>query len=187
MVARDGDLTPAFARWAIDLEIETEASHLVVVATGRVHNQARVMLFNHAQRRVSAGRDFELVVADSPAAAGTELANAFDRVSERILAEQLCDLDASVGLNLTRVVMSKFELLRKSTATQAQPVSNESSSTASSQSSSRPLALAAAAAASSDGIIDVEGSVSQDRPDVEVAHAENLESQMMPETRASWE
>lgn len=188
MVARDGDLTPAFARWAIDLEIETEGSHLVVVATGRVHNQARVMLLNHAQRRVSAGRDFELVVADTPAAAGSELVSAFDRVSERILAEQLCDLDASVGLNLTRVVMSKFELLRKSaTAKREQPVSTESSPTDSSQSSSRPLALAAAAAASSDGIIDVEGSVSQDLPAVEVAHAENLESQMMPETHASWE
>ncbi|HEY0729896.1 MAG TPA: hypothetical protein VGD38_17560, partial [Pyrinomonadaceae bacterium] len=37
IVTRDGDLTPAFARWAIDLEIDTEASHLVIVATGRIH------------------------------------------------------------------------------------------------------------------------------------------------------
>ena len=41
LVARDGDLTPSFARWAIDLELETEASHLVVVATGRAYNIIR--------------------------------------------------------------------------------------------------------------------------------------------------
>jgi hypothetical protein len=51
IVTRDGDLTPAFARWAIDLEIETEASHLVIVATGRIHREARVLLQNHSRRR----------------------------------------------------------------------------------------------------------------------------------------
>jgi hypothetical protein len=36
IAARDGDLTPTFARSVVDLEIETEASHLVIVATGRI-------------------------------------------------------------------------------------------------------------------------------------------------------
>lgn len=111
LMARDGDLTPAFARWAIDQELETEASHLVVVATGRVHNQAGVLLHNHARLRVRAGHDFEMVLADEAAVAGRELRNAFERVSQRILAEQLCDLDSSIGLSVSRIVITKFKLL----------------------------------------------------------------------------
>ena len=61
LVTRDGDLTPAFARSAIDLEIETEASHLVIVATGRLHNEAGLLLHTHAGRRVSGGRDFQTI------------------------------------------------------------------------------------------------------------------------------
>ncbi len=112
LMARDGDLTPAFARWAIDQELETEASHLVVVATGRVHNQAGVLLHNHARRRVQAGHDFEMVLADEAAVAGKELRLAFERVSQRILAEQLCDLDSSIGLSISRLVITKFKLLQ---------------------------------------------------------------------------
>jgi hypothetical protein len=113
VVVRDGDLTPAFARWAIDLEIDTEASHLVVVATGRVHNQAQVLLFNHSRRRILAGRDFELVLADGAASAGRELRDAFERVTQRVVAEQVCDLDSSLGLNVSRLIITKFSLLRK--------------------------------------------------------------------------
>ena len=51
IVTRDGDLTPALARWVIDLEIDTEASHLVIVATGRIHKEAGVLLQNHSRRR----------------------------------------------------------------------------------------------------------------------------------------
>jgi hypothetical protein len=112
MVARDGDLTPAFARWAIDLEIETEASHLVVVATGRVHNHAGALLQNHARRRVRAGNDFELVIADDPVTASEELKHAFERVSQRVLVEQLCDLDSSIGLSVSRLLLTKFKTLR---------------------------------------------------------------------------
>src|SRR4030095_4952697 len=81
LVTRDGDLTPAFARSAIDLEIETEASHLVIVATGRLHNEAGLLLHTHAGRRVSGGRDFELILANDVSTAGKELQHALERVS----------------------------------------------------------------------------------------------------------
>lgn len=111
IVTRDGDLTPAFARWAIDLEIETEASHLVIVATGRIHREAGVLLQNHSRRRVSGGQDFEMIVADDAATAGRELANALERVSQRVVAEQLCVLDNSIGLSISRLVLKKFQFL----------------------------------------------------------------------------
>ena len=111
IVTRDGDLTPAFARWAIDLEIETEASHLVIVATGRIHREAGVLLQNHSRRRVSGGQDFEMIIADDAATAGRELASALERVSQRVVAEQLCVLDNSIGLSVSRLVLKKFHYL----------------------------------------------------------------------------
>ena len=110
IVTRDGDLTPAFARWAIDLEIETEASHLVIVATGRIHREAGVLLQNHSRRRVSGGQDFEMIIADDAPAAGRELQSALERVSQRVIAEQLCVLDNNVGLSVSRLVMKKFQI-----------------------------------------------------------------------------
>ena len=122
IVTRDGDLTPAFARWAIDLEIETEAAHLVIVATGRVHKEAGVLLQNHSRRRVSGGQDFELIVADDAATAGRELEAALERVSRRVVAEQLCVLDGSIGFSVSRLVLTKFQLLRSRAPQEAEVV-----------------------------------------------------------------
>ena len=122
IVTRDGDLTPAFARWAIDLEIETEASHLVIVATGRIHKEAGVLLQNHSRRRVSGGQDFEMIVADDAATAGRELEAALERVSQRVVAEQLCVLDGSIGFSVSRLVLTKFQLLRAKAPKEAEVV-----------------------------------------------------------------
>ncbi len=113
MVTRDGDLTPAFARWVIDLEIDTEASHLVIVATGRIHREAGVLLQNHSRRRVSGGQDFEMIIADDVTSVGRELESALERVSQRVVAEQLCVLDNSIGFSVSRLVLTKFRLLRE--------------------------------------------------------------------------
>jgi hypothetical protein len=115
IVTRDGDLTPAFARWAIDLEIETEASHLVIVATGRIHRESGVLLQNHLRRRVSGGQDFEMIIADDAATAGRELEAALERVSQRVVAEQLCVLDNSIGVSVSQLVLKKFQYLRTAT------------------------------------------------------------------------
>src|SRR5215510_11069855 len=112
IVTRDGDLTPAFARWSIDLEIDTEAAHLMIVATGRIHKEAGVLLQNHSRRRVSGGQDFEMIIADDVATAGRELEQALERVSQRVVAEQLCMLDNSIGFSVSRLVLTKFQLMR---------------------------------------------------------------------------
>ncbi|HYV83866.1 MAG TPA: hypothetical protein VE931_10140 [Pyrinomonadaceae bacterium] len=111
IVTRDGDLTPALARWAIDMEIDTEASHLMIVATGRIHKEAGVLLQNHSRRRVSGGQDFEMIIADDVATAGRELEQALERVSQRLVAEQMCVLDGSLGFSVSRLVLTKFHLL----------------------------------------------------------------------------
>ena len=152
IVTRDGDLTPAFARWAIDLELETEASHLVIVATGRIHREAGVLLQNHSRRRVSGGQDFEMIVADDAATAGRELERALERVSQRVVAEQLCVLDNSIGLSVSRLVLKKFQLLR---ATDQTEVTNEAIEPDSVYvEPSAPLSLAAGVSASE--VINIE-------------------------------
>ncbi len=112
IVTRDGDLTPALARWAVDMEIDTEASHLMIVATGRIHKEAGVLLQNHSRRRVSGGQDFEMIIAADVATAGRELEQALERVSQRVVAEQICVLDSSLGFSVSRLVLTRFQLLR---------------------------------------------------------------------------
>src|SRR6185369_3148869 len=153
IVTRDGDLTPAFARWAIDLEIDTEASHLVIVATGRIRKEAGVLLQNHSRRRVSGGQDFEMIIADDAATAGRELEAALERVSQRVVAEQLCVLDGSAGFSVSRLVLTKFQLLRAKAPQQAEVVVTESEPEFSVPSA--PLTLAAHASGNNGEVFDV--------------------------------
>jgi hypothetical protein len=187
LVARDGDLTTAFARWAVDLEIETEASHLVVVSTGTVHNQARGLLHNHARRRVMAGRDFELVIADGPAAARAELSTAFTRVSHRVIAEHLCDLDRTVGLNVTDLIMTRFDLFRSSNDAEPRHLFSEEPAPQPSQSITRPLALAAGASTDMPGTIDVEVVSDDLRLSSDAPPGHDTEVEIISDARASWE
>lgn len=174
LVARDGELTPAFARWAIDLELETEASHLVVVATGRIHNQAGILLHNHARHRVRAGQDFELILADEAAAAGEELRNAFERVSQRVVAEHISGLDSAIGLNLSSLIITKFKLLLS-----AEEFSRRSlASGPGFPNTRRPLSLASHASANAEEVLDRE-----DLPADEVsesAEGESMSTRIFP-------
>ena len=156
IVTRDGDLTPAFARWAIDLEIDTEASHLVIVATGRIHREAGVLLQNHSRRRVSGGQDFEMIVADDAATAGRELASALERVSQRVVAEQLCVLDNSIGLSVSKLVLKKFQLLRVVDNTERMDEVSEPETVYEETSASFVAPLALAAGVSAGEVIEIE-------------------------------
>lgn len=139
MVTRDGDLTPALARWVVDLEIDTEASHLVIVATGRIHKEAGVLLQNHSRRRISGGQDFEMIIAGDIATAGKELEGALERVSQRVVAEQLCVLDNSIGFSVSRLILTKFQMVRAAAARDAEVVTDNEPEFV----SSVPLSLAA--------------------------------------------
>jgi hypothetical protein len=114
IVMRDGDLTPAFARRAINTKIETEARHLLIVATGKVHNEGRTSLQSFAQRVARGGNDFELMIADGAIVAEAELRRAFERVSQKALAEQLCVLNAGMGLSVPHLITTRFRMLGNS-------------------------------------------------------------------------
>ncbi len=114
IVMRDGDLTPAFARRAINAKLETEARHLVMVVTGTVYNEGRLGLLNFAKQLKRGGNDFEVIIAEGASVAAAELQRAFNRVSQKVLAEQLCELDTSLGLNVARFITARFQLRQNS-------------------------------------------------------------------------
>lgn len=115
VVMRDGDLTPAFARRAINTKLETDARHLLILATGKIHNEGRMSLLGFASRVERGGNDFELIIADGPHSAAVELRRAFERVSHKALAEQLCVLDSSLGLSVPRLIETRFQMLDNTT------------------------------------------------------------------------
>lgn len=51
-----------------------------------------------------------MIVADDVLTAGRELESALERVSQRVVAEQLCVLDNSLGFSVSRLVLTKFQL-----------------------------------------------------------------------------
>lgn len=112
-VLRDGDLTPNLGRRAIDLSLETRATHLIVVATGTIQNEGRVRLMEYAGRRARRGEELTVLILQGAAAAAVELPQIFERVSQEVIARQLCELDANIGFNLSRMIISRSQLLHK--------------------------------------------------------------------------
>ena len=115
-VLRDGDLTAAHARRALEKQAETESPHLVVVATGKVQDEARIRLREHARRRARGGSDIEVLLVEGVNSAINELQHAFERVSQRALAEELCALDAALGLSVGHMISTRFRLMQKASA-----------------------------------------------------------------------
>lgn len=116
IVMRDGALTPAFARRAINAKLETEVQHLVIVVTEAIHNEGRMSLLGFAKRLKRGGNDFELIIAEGVNAAASEIRQAFERVSQKALAEHLGALDDSIGLSVAHLIAARFQLLQKSRA-----------------------------------------------------------------------
>lgn len=115
-VLRDGDLSVTNAARALDKLIETEAQHLVIIVTGRIQEEARVRLREHSRRRARAGSETEVVLIEGMEAAASELQHAFERASQRALAAELCELDASLGFSAGYMVATRFRLIQRSDA-----------------------------------------------------------------------
>ncbi|HEV2707244.1 MAG TPA: hypothetical protein VGV59_15090 [Pyrinomonadaceae bacterium] len=116
-ILRDGDVSLAQARRALDLEAETEASHLVVVATGKIQDEARARLREHARRRARAGGGggVEMILVEGVEVAATELRQALERVSQNALSAELYELDASLGLSAGHLIATRFRLVQPRT------------------------------------------------------------------------
>jgi hypothetical protein len=115
-VLRDGDFTAAHARRAIEGEAEAHASHMVVVAAGKVQDEARARLREHARRRARAGSETEVVFVEGLEAASEELRPVVERVSQEALTRELFELDADAGFNVGYTLAARFSLTARKAA-----------------------------------------------------------------------
>jgi hypothetical protein len=111
LALRDGDVTATQARHALAKQMETEAAHLVVVASGKIQDEARVRLREHARRRARGGNDVEVILIEGVDATD-ELRLAFERVSQKVLAGELSPLDTSLGLSVGFIIATRFRLMQ---------------------------------------------------------------------------
>src|ERR1043166_3135617 len=115
-VLRDGDFNAAHARRALDAE--THAQHLVVLATGKIHDDARARLREHARRRSRAGGETEVVFVEGLEAAPAELRRSIERVAQAALARELYELDEGAGFNVGHALATRFRLAQRKGALQ---------------------------------------------------------------------
>jgi hypothetical protein len=106
----DGDWTTVQARRALDEHARVESAHLVLVATGKIQEDARGRLREHARRRTQGGRELELILIEGMEAVVAELQPIFERVSADALAEELWELDTSLGLSAGHLLAARFRL-----------------------------------------------------------------------------
>jgi hypothetical protein len=117
-IAHDGDFTVANARRVLEGEAETHASHIVVVATGKILDDARARLREHARRRSRGGSETEVVFVEGLEAAPANLRQAVERVSEEALTRELYELDAGAGFNVGYARAARFRLAQRNGALQ---------------------------------------------------------------------
>jgi hypothetical protein len=111
-VMRDGDMNTVDARRALDAAVETEASHLVVMCTGKIQEDARLRLREQARRR-SRGSGLEVIILEGADAELDELQLAFEHVAQTALSEELFELDSSLGFNAGVLVNARFRLMQR--------------------------------------------------------------------------
>lgn len=110
---RDGDVSAAHARRALDKLAEIEGSHLVVISSGKIQEDARVRLREHTRRHVRGRSETEVILIEGiDSKATSEIQQAFERVSQRALAEELYELDSSLGISIGFMIATRFRLMR---------------------------------------------------------------------------
>jgi len=112
LVLRDGDVMTTHARHALARQLETEAAHLVVISSGKIQDEARERLREHARRRSRGGSDVEVILIEGVDATD-ELRLAFERVSQKALAGELSALDTSLGLSIGFIIATRFRLMHQ--------------------------------------------------------------------------
>jgi hypothetical protein len=112
-VVRDGDFTTSDARRALEGESDAHATRLVVVSTGKIQDDARARLREHARRRSRAGGASEVIFVEGLDSAAGELDAALERVTRDALTRELYELDASAGFNVGYALAARFRHSRR--------------------------------------------------------------------------
>ena len=112
-VLRDGDFTSVDARHALEGESDAHATRLVIVSTGKVQDEARARLREHARRRSRTSGATEVIFVEGLDSAAEELDAAFERIAQDALTRELYELDAGAGFNVGYALAARFRLARR--------------------------------------------------------------------------
>ncbi|HEX7176182.1 MAG TPA: hypothetical protein VF240_13050 [Pyrinomonadaceae bacterium] len=110
---RDGELSPSFSRRVVEAAGEIEARHVIVIVTGAAEGEGRMRLYEYAWRRAREGRDVDVAVGEGAAGARSCIEGVFERAVGGRLARDLCALDDALGMNASRLVLTKFKMRRE--------------------------------------------------------------------------
>ncbi|HEV7891348.1 MAG TPA: hypothetical protein VGP08_11960 [Pyrinomonadaceae bacterium] len=112
-VVRDGDFNTSDARRALEGEADAHATRLVVVSTGKIQDDARARLREHARRRSRTGGASEVIFVEGLDSAAGELGAALERVEQDALTRELYELDAAAGFSVGHALAARFRLSRR--------------------------------------------------------------------------
>lgn len=112
-VVRDGDFNASDARRALEGEADAHATRLVVVSTGKIQDDARARLREHARRRSRTGGASEVIFVEGLDSAAGELGAALERVEQDALTRELYELDAAAGFSVGYALAARFRLSRR--------------------------------------------------------------------------
>lgn len=111
-VVRDGDFNASDARRALEGEADAQATRLVVVSTGKIQDDARARLREHARRRSRTNGASEVIFVEGLNTAAGELGAALERVTQDALTRELYELDANAGFSVGYALAARFRLSR---------------------------------------------------------------------------
>jgi hypothetical protein len=109
----EGDWTTAQARRALDEHAKSDSAHLVLIATGKIQEDARQRLREHMRRRTQGGHELELILVEGLDSVAAALQPAFERVASAALADELWELDTSLGLSAGELLAMRFRLMHR--------------------------------------------------------------------------
>jgi hypothetical protein len=112
-VVRDGDFTSVDARRALEAEADSHSTRLVVVSTGKIQDDARARLREHARRRSRTSGTSEVIFVEGMDNAAGELEAALERVAQDALTRELYELDAGAGFSVGYALATRFRLSRR--------------------------------------------------------------------------
>jgi hypothetical protein len=111
LLMREGVWTTMDSAKTLELVSQMRAAHVVVMATGRAHAEARVLLQEAMRRRArSQGEHAEAVFCDDVNSIAARLEPAFARAARQAVCDELCELDASLGFSVGFMVATRFQM-----------------------------------------------------------------------------
>jgi hypothetical protein len=106
----DGDVTLADTRIIHSRLSGTNANEMIVIATGRIHEDARIRLVDHNAQRAFLRQPLNISLVEGVDDLASNLEQLFNEASERAVVRVLFPLDRSLGFSTGHLLAARFQL-----------------------------------------------------------------------------